>query len=96
MVNFKYKTVRVVCKGKIKVCDNCKDIPISEGYCKLCRRPLWKKEGETCNSIIAYYKGDLKQGKEIVCKECKTLNYFKEHIIGVDILCKECNSITSI
>lgn len=80
---YKYRNVRVVCKGIIKGCDNCKGIEFSEGYCKLCRRPLWRKIGETCNSIVAYYNGSLKQGKR------------ESEIIGVDVICKECNSITS-
>lgn len=81
---YKYKLIRVVCEGKIKGCDHCKDLPVpSEGYCKLCRRPLWRNIGDPCKTIIAYVNSDLKQGNS-------------KRKIGVDVICKECNSITSI
>jgi len=83
-MSYKYRNVRVVCKGSHRGCEHCKEIPISEGYCKLCRRPLWKNIGDSCNTIIAYYDGELKQGKK------------ENEKVGVDIICKECNSITTI
>lgn len=72
---FKYRMIRLVCTGKIKNCDNCKDIEFSEGYCKLCGRPLWKKVDETCNFILGYVDSEFKkQGKvNIICRNCKTI-----------------------
>ena len=74
---YKYRNVRIVCQGTIKGCDECKDIvPPAEGYCKLCNRPLWKKIGESCNSILGYYDGDYrKSGKvHVKCILCRTIH----------------------
>lgn len=72
---YKYKNVRVVCSGKVKGCPECKDIEFSEGYCKYCRRPLWKKIGDNCREIIGYHDGDFqKRGKvHIKCFYCNTI-----------------------
>jgi|APLow6443716910_1056828.scaffolds.fasta_scaffold00197_11 hypothetical protein len=75
-MSFKYKMVRVVCKGKIKCCDRCSEIVFNEGYCPQCGRPLWKKPEEVCNTIVGYVEGDIekKQGKvNFRCRFCNTI-----------------------
>ena len=74
--NYNYSMVRIVCKGKIKVCDFCKDKKeIQEGYCKMCGRPLWKKSGEDCNFIIGYKDKNYHQQNKvhIKCKYCNSI-----------------------
>lgn len=70
----KYKKVRIVCHGKIKKCEFCRDL-FTEGYCKLCGSPLWKSVNEDCNKILGYYDGDLKkQGNiDFICRDCHTV-----------------------
>jgi hypothetical protein len=75
MTVYKYKKVRLVCLGLIKGCEYCDSIEFSEGYCKNCGRPLWKKIGEQCNFVLGYYDGTIrKQGKfDIICRNCRTI-----------------------
>lgn len=88
---YKYKILRVVCEGTIKTCEFCKDIPVpSEGYCKCCRRPLWRNPGERCSSIVGYIDGELKRYMD---SELKKQGKKRS---GINFICKECNSITSI
>ena len=73
--------IRVVCSGLIKGCPECKDSYFQEGYCKNCKRPLWMKIGDKCNSIIGYYDGQLKKrGK------CEQIHF----------RCTVCNSMTTV
>jgi hypothetical protein len=75
MVQYKYQKVRLVCKGIIKGCDQCSDVDFSEGYCKFCGRPLWKKINEQCSFVLGYMDSTIrKQGKlDIICRNCKTI-----------------------
>lgn len=76
---FIYSMIRVVCQGKIKACNFCKENEnngiAKEGYCSKCGRPLWKNPGETCSFIIGYIDRNYKQnGKvHIKCKNCNTI-----------------------
>jgi hypothetical protein len=80
--NFNYSMIRIVCQGKIKTCDFCKDNKdnetIKEGYCAKCGRPLWKKSGDNCGFIVGY----------------KDRNYRQQN--KVHIKCKFCNTVTSV
>lgn len=70
----KYLRVRIMCEGIIKGCEHCSELPFSEGYCSLCRRPLDSKIGDKCNSIIGYAEELKKRGKvHIICKLCNTI-----------------------
>ena len=60
-IAYKYKRVRMVCLGLIKGCSYCSTIDFSEGYCKECGRPLWKKVGEQCNFVIGYVDNTFKK-----------------------------------
>lgn len=83
--NFRYSMKRVVCNGKIKSCEFCKDSnngktengkPIlMEGYCSKCGRPLWKKPGDDCGFILAYLDRHYNQKDKvhIKCKLCSTV-----------------------
>jgi|LAHU01.1.fsa_nt_gb predicted amidophosphoribosyltransferase len=75
MTVYKYQKVRLVCNGKIKCCNYCSDIEFSEGYCKECGRPLWKRANEQCGFILGYMDSTIKkQGKlDIICRNCKTV-----------------------
>lgn len=85
MDQYKYKMVRVVCKGKIKSCEFCKgtddeknesgDRIMYEGYCTKCGRPLDKKTGDDCNFIVGYVDHYLKQQGKVhfKCKFCQTM-----------------------
>jgi hypothetical protein len=72
---YRYKKVRMVCLGLIKGCEHCSDIEFSEGYCKSCGRPLWKKINEQCNFVLGYYDNTIrKQGKiDLICRNCRTI-----------------------
>jgi len=72
---YKYQKVRIVCNGKIKGCEHCSDVDFSEGYCKMCGRPLWKKVNEQCNFVLGYYDNTIrKQGKiDVICRNCRTV-----------------------
>lgn len=82
-----FRTVRVVCRNHVKDCEFCKDISFSEGFCKACKRPLWKEKGTPCNTIIGYYDGNY--------KEVLDIKQGDEKSITVDFICRECNSITT-
>lgn len=79
-MKYKYKTVRLVCRGEIKCCEFCKETDFNEGFCTVCGRPLWKKSGDTCSNIIGYLEKPSdgifkKQGKiHIKCTLCKTMS----------------------
>jgi len=81
-----FRNVRVVCRNTVKACDFCKDEMFSEGFCKMCKRPLWENPGCTCNTIIGYYDGNY---KEVL--EQKQGN----DIMSVHFICRACNSITT-
>jgi len=76
---YKYKMVRLICKGIIKNCSNCENQEIDEGYCSLCGRPLWRKSGEVCDTIIGYLEKPSdgifkKQGKvHLKCTICNSM-----------------------
>lgn len=78
-MSYKYKMVRLVCKGEIKGCPSCEKTEFGEGYCSLCGRPLWRKTGEICDTIIGYLEKPSdgifkKQGKlHLKCTICKTM-----------------------
>lgn len=77
--SYKYSMVRIVCNGTIHGCDHCKNNKeISEGYCHLCGRPLWKKVGEKCNVILGYHDRSVNtQGKvSVKCKWCNSIQTF--------------------
>jgi len=77
--NYSYSMVRIVCQGKIKDCDHCKEPEgketVREGYCKLCGRPLWKQSGDACGFIIGYHDRNYNQQNKvhIKCKFCNTV-----------------------
>lgn len=77
--NYNYSMLRIVCQGKIKVCDHCRvkdgEEVVKEGYCKMCGRPLWKAEGDPCNFIIGYRERNYHQVDKIhiKCKFCNTM-----------------------
>lgn len=78
MDQYRYRMVRVVCKGKIKTCNFCNDLDYEkahEGYCKKCGRPLDKKPGDECNFIVGYVDQLYKQQDKVhfKCKMCSTL-----------------------
>jgi len=80
-----YRNVRVVCRSKYDGCKFCKDIKeVSEGFCKMCKRPLWLSIDDPCNSIIGYYDGNYKE-------------VFKQGNVTftVDFICRNCNHITT-
>lgn len=72
---YNYKRVRVVCDGIIKGCDECSTIEFSDGYCKLCGRPLWKQINEVCGFTLGYLDYLIKkQGKiDFICRNCNTI-----------------------
>jgi deoxyribodipyrimidine photolyase-like uncharacterized protein len=75
---YRYRMVRVVCKGKIKSCNFCNDLDYEkkhEGYCTKCGRPLDKKPGDECNFIVGYVDHLYKQQDKVhmKCKMCSTL-----------------------
>jgi hypothetical protein len=77
---FNYSMVRVVCQGKIKSCDFCKEQVndekiIREGYCSKCGRPLFKNPGDHCGQVIGYYDRRYRQQEKvnIVCRFCRTI-----------------------
>lgn len=77
---FNYSMVRVVCKGKIKTCESCKDLindknVIREGYCVKCGRPLYKNEGDICGQVVGYFDRRYKQQEKvhISCRFCRTI-----------------------
>lgn len=78
MDQYRYRMVRVVCKGKIKSCKFCNDLDYDkahEGYCRKCGRPLDKRPGEECNFIVGYVDQLYKQQDKVhfKCKMCSTL-----------------------
>jgi hypothetical protein len=82
MVDYNYSMIRIICQGKIKTCDFCREednnTTVKEGYCSKCGRPLWKKSGEHCGFILGYQDKNYKQQNKIHIK------------------CKFCNTVTSI
>lgn len=80
---YRYRMIRVVCAGKIKSCNFCKDLDygteenkiMHEGFCNKCGRPLDKKPGDTCNFIVGYQDRGYKQQDKIhfKCMNCQTL-----------------------
>lgn len=76
---YNYQMVRIVCGGKIKSCDFCKDVNenkiIEEGYCKMCGRPLYKKPGESCGFVIGYVDRNYRQQDKVhfICRFCNTI-----------------------
>lgn len=78
MDTYRYRMVRVVCKGKIKTCKFCNDLDYEkahEGYCKKCGRPLDKRPGDECNFIVGYVDREYHQQDKVhfKCKMCSTL-----------------------
>ena len=83
MDNYRYRMIRVVCEGKIKPCEFCKDLDygteekriMHEGFCKKCARPLDKKPGEDCKFIVGYRDRGYKQVDKIhfKCRNCSTI-----------------------
>ena len=77
--NYNYAMLRVVCQGKIKSCEFCKEEKdketIKEGFCSQCGRPLWKKPGESCGFIVGYLDRNYHQTNKvhIKCKFCNTM-----------------------
>ena len=71
----RYLRIRIVCEGIIKGCEQCSELPFSEGYCSLCRRPLDSKIGDKCNTILGYRNGKNKKrgDTDIICKLCNTI-----------------------
>jgi hypothetical protein len=79
MDDYRYRMVRVVCHGKIKTCEFCKNLDYEnhsyEGFCSKCGRPLDKKPGVECGHIVGYYdRGYHQQNKvHFKCKMCSTI-----------------------
>lgn len=79
MESYNYSMVRVNCNGKIKSCEFCKEDENNkmnkEGYCVKCGRPLWKKEGESCNFIIGYLDRNFHQKQKVHfrCRYCNSI-----------------------
>lgn len=80
---YRYRMVRVVCKGKIKCCKFCEELDygdekkriVHNGFCNMCGRPLDKKPGDECNFIVGYVDQLYKQQDKVhfKCKMCQSL-----------------------
>lgn len=83
MDNYRYRMLRIVCAGKIKPCEFCKDMAyekdgkkiVHEGFCSKCGRPLDKKPGEECNSVVGYVDRGYRQQDKVnfICRNCNTI-----------------------